>query len=94
MISHAEFTHLTKRAQLELTPSEMAQFHTDLERILTAFARVTEVDTTGISPMVQPGVTTNVLRTDQVQIGLPFTVLEELAPDLAQEHFRVPSLFR
>jgi len=71
----------------ELEESEMSD---EFSRMREYVGRLSEVDTSGVEPMVQPMEYGDVLREDVVTNGDERAVLMENAPQVMDEMFRVP----
>lgn len=70
MLSDVEMDHLKTLARLELSPAETEALQTDLNKLLTYFDRLSELDTEGVEELARPVVLSNVFREDTVQNGL------------------------
>ncbi len=84
---------LEELAGLELSPEEREGLKADLERIISYFQRLQEVDTEGVPPYDPlPGVR-NVLREDKPQESLPQEEALRNAPRKRKGYFLVPRVF-
>jgi len=63
-IGDEQLAHLLTLARLEIDPEEAARVKHDLNRVLEYFATLSELDTTGVEPLVRPLPVENALRSD------------------------------
>jgi aspartyl-tRNA(Asn)/glutamyl-tRNA(Gln) amidotransferase subunit C len=91
-IARAEVAHLARLARLDLAPEELDRLAAELDVILSAVARVSEVAADDIPPTSHAVPLTNVFRDDDVRPSLsPDDVLAE-APAAESGRFRVPRI--
>ena len=90
MLSDAEMDHLKTLARLELAPAETESLKTDLNKLLTYFDRLSELDTEGVEELARPVVLSNVFREDVVHNGLGQQSAESVAVESENGFFRVP----
>jgi aspartyl-tRNA(Asn)/glutamyl-tRNA(Gln) amidotransferase subunit C len=83
---------LARLARIELTPDELAHLAPQLDAILEAVARVSEVAAEHIPPTSHPLPLTNVFRADVVRPSLPRADVLAGAPAAEQDRFRVPRI--
>lgn len=85
-------SRLEKLARLQLDPAERDKLTTDLNSILQMVDKLSELDTTGVEPLIYLNDTENVLREDVV--GAQLTPEEALrnAPKQDGQFFRVPKV--
>ena len=91
-ITRDEVAHLARLARLALTPDELGRLAAELDVILGAVARVSEVAADDIPPTSHSVPLTNVLRED---VEEPCLTQEEAlsgAPDAQDGRFRVPRI--
>ena len=79
-------------ARLELSEGEQQRLTGDLNSILGQFARLQELDTTGIEPTSHSLPLVNVLRDDAVQASLPREDALRNAPQSRDGSFIVPQI--
>jgi aspartyl-tRNA(Asn)/glutamyl-tRNA(Gln) amidotransferase subunit C len=91
-ISRDDVAHLARLARMELTDDELDHYAEQLDVILGAVQRVSEVAATDVEPMTHPVAISNVFRVDEQRPGL--TVEEALAgaPAVEDDRFRVPRI--
>jgi aspartyl-tRNA(Asn)/glutamyl-tRNA(Gln) amidotransferase subunit C len=91
-ITREEVAHLGKLARLELSAAELDHFAGQLDQIIGAVARVSEVAGEDVPPTSHPLPLTNVMRPDTVRPSL--TPQEALAgaPASEQQRFKVPQI--
>ena len=91
-ISRDEVAHLARLSRLAVTDDELDMFAGQLDVILQAVARVSEVAAADIPPTSHSVPLTNVLRDDVV---VPCLLREDAlagAPDAQDGRFRVPRI--
>jgi aspartyl-tRNA(Asn)/glutamyl-tRNA(Gln) amidotransferase subunit C len=90
-ITREEVVHVAKLARLELTEDELERFAGQLNAILEAVGKVSELDLAGVEPTLHPLELANVWAEDQPRP--PLSVEEALAnaPDREDDAFRVPA---
>ncbi|HET8660560.1 MAG TPA: Asp-tRNA(Asn)/Glu-tRNA(Gln) amidotransferase subunit GatC [Micromonosporaceae bacterium] len=91
-ISREEVAHLAHLARLAVTEQELDTLAGQLDVILHAVARVSEVAAEDTPPTSHAVPLTNVLRDDVVRPGLPREQVLAGAPDAAEGRFRVPRI--
>jgi aspartyl-tRNA(Asn)/glutamyl-tRNA(Gln) amidotransferase subunit C len=91
-ITRDEVAHLARLARLELTDDELDHFAGQLDVILGAVARVTEVAADDIPPTSHALPLTNVTRPDETRPGLTAEQALAGAPAAEQGRFRVPRI--
>lgn len=84
--------HLAKLSRLDLTAEELAHFGEQLEVILSAVARVSEVAADDVPPTTHAVPVVNVVRPDTVVAGLSRGDALASAPASEDERFRVPRI--
>ena len=91
-ITRDDVAHLARLARLELTVDELDHFAGQLDVILGAVARVSEVAADDIPPTSHALPITNVTRADVVVPGLTQEQALSGAPAAEQGRFRVPRI--
>lgn len=91
-ITRAETEHLARLARLELTDEELDHYAEQLDVILQAVARVSEVAAEDIPPTSHPIPTENVFRPDVATPSLPIAEVAAAAPAWQVDRFRVPRI--
>lgn len=91
-ITREEVAHLGRLSRLELKDEELDHFAEQLDEIIGAVARVSEVAGEDVPATSHPLPLTNVMRPDEVRPGL--TPAEALccAPVQEQQRFKVPQI--
>jgi aspartyl-tRNA(Asn)/glutamyl-tRNA(Gln) amidotransferase subunit C len=91
-ISRDDVAHLARLARLDLEEQELVHYAEQLDVILTAVQRVSEVAADDVEPMSHPVAISNVFRADVLHPGL--TPQEALAgaPAVEDDRFRVPRI--
>jgi aspartyl-tRNA(Asn)/glutamyl-tRNA(Gln) amidotransferase subunit C len=91
-ITREEVAHLARLSRLELKAEELDHFAEQLNAIVDAVARVSEIAADDVPPTSHPLPLTNVMRPDAVRPSL--TPAEALAgaPAVEEQRFRVPQI--
>ena len=91
-ITREEVAHLARLSRLELKAEELDHFAEQLNDIVDAVARVSEIAAEDVPPTSHPLPLTNVMRPDVVRPSL--TPAEALAgaPAVEEQRFRVPQI--
>jgi aspartyl-tRNA(Asn)/glutamyl-tRNA(Gln) amidotransferase subunit C len=91
-ITREEVAHLARLARLELTAEELDHFAGQLDDIIGAVARVSDVANADVPPTSHPLPLTNVMRPDEVRPSLTPQQALSGAPAEQQQRFRVPRI--
>lgn len=91
-ISRDDVAHLARLARLAVSDEELGVFAGQLDVILNAVARVSEVAAADIPPTSHAVAMTNVFRPDEVRPSLPREAVLACAPQVEDEKFRVPRI--
>lgn len=91
-ISRDDVAHLAQLARLAVTDEELDIFAGQLDIILGAVARVSEVAAADIAPTSHAVPMTNVFRPDAVTPSLPRDAVLAGAPRVEDHKFRVPRI--
>lgn len=91
-LSPDEVAALAALARIDLTTEELDDLAPELDRILVAVARVSEVAADDVPPMSHPLALTNVFRLDVVVPCLPVRAVLSQAPAAEGDRFRVPRI--
>ena len=91
-LSRDDVAHLARLARLELTDAELGHYAEQLDVILGAVQRVSEVAADDVEPMSHPVAISNVFRPDQQVPGLTSDQALSGAPGVEDERFRVPRI--
>jgi aspartyl-tRNA(Asn)/glutamyl-tRNA(Gln) amidotransferase subunit C len=91
-ISRDDVAHLARLARLAVTDEELDVFAGQLDVILGAVARVSEVAAADIPPTSHAVPMTNVFRPDEVRPCLPRDAVLAGAPAVEDYKFRVPRI--
>ncbi|HKN56056.1 MAG TPA: Asp-tRNA(Asn)/Glu-tRNA(Gln) amidotransferase subunit GatC [Amycolatopsis sp.] len=91
-ISRDEVAHLAQLARLAVTDDELDVFSGQLDQILDAVAKVSEVAADEVPPTSHAVPLTNVFRQDTVRAGLTQQEALAGAPAVEDGRFRVPRI--
>jgi aspartyl-tRNA(Asn)/glutamyl-tRNA(Gln) amidotransferase subunit C len=89
-ISREDVLHVAALAQLELSEPEIARLTEELNDILAAVGKVSELDLSDVPPTSHPLSVVNVFRPDEPRASLPLEDAFANAPERDVDHFRVP----
>jgi aspartyl-tRNA(Asn)/glutamyl-tRNA(Gln) amidotransferase subunit C len=89
-ISREDVLHVAALAQLELAEDEIARLTEELNAILTAVGKVSELDLSDVPPTSHPLAVVNVFRPDEPQPSLALDDVFANAPERDGDAFRVP----
>jgi len=90
-ITRDEVVHVAKLARLELTEDELERFAGQLNAILEAVGKVSELDLAGVEPTLHPLELSNVWAEDEPHPPLPVGEALANAPEREGDAFRVPA---
>ena len=91
-LDHDTVAHLARLSRLDLTEDELTHYGEQLEVILGAVARVSEVAADDVPPTTHAVPVVNVTRPDVVTPGLTREDALAGAPASEDERFRVPRI--
>ena len=91
-ISRDEVAHLARLARLALTDEELTRYAGQLDGILDAVAKVTEVAADDIPPTSHSVPLTNVTRPDVLRPSIDRDEVLAMAPASEDGRFRVPRI--
>jgi aspartyl-tRNA(Asn)/glutamyl-tRNA(Gln) amidotransferase subunit C len=91
-ISRSDVAHLARLSRLALTDEELDQMAGQLEVIINAVARVSEVADADVPPTSHSVPLTNVFRADELQPCLSPEEALSGAPATEEQRFRVPRI--
>ena len=89
-ISRDEVLHVAALARLDLSDEEIARLEVQLNDILEAVGKVSELDLSDVPPTSHPLDVVNAFRADEPRPSLPLGDVFANAPERDGEHFRVP----
>ena len=84
--------YVAELARLELTEEEKAVFQPQLENIVKYVEKISEVDVTGVEPMMHGRTLINAFREDVVRESLPTEVALANAPKRVGDEFLLPKI--
>ena len=91
-ITRAEVAHLARLARLALDDDELDRFGPQLDVIISAVSRISDLDTADVPPTSHALPLTNVVRPDEVRPGLTQEQALAGAPAAEDGRFRVPRI--
>lgn len=84
--------YVAELARLELTPEEKAVFQPQLENIVRYVEKISEVDVSGVAPMMHGRTLVNAFREDEVRPSLDRAAALANAPARVGEEFLLPKI--
>ena len=94
MMDQDQVHKIANLARLALTPTEEAQFSTQLGSILKYFEQLSELDVSAVEPTTRAIDVSNVTRPDDLQaLGDREAILAN-APDQDGDFFKVPKIMK
>ena len=90
-ITRDEVVHVAKLARLELTEDELERFAGQLNAILEAVGKVSELDLSDVEPTLHPLELSNIWAEDEPRPSLSVEEALANAPDRENDAFRVPA---
>ena len=90
MIDQKTIQHIAKLARLKVTSEEATVYSDQLTKVLSHFQKISEIDTTGIEPLVTPTEIEFYLRPDEVKKENTAEEMVVNAPEKAGNLFKVP----
>ena len=91
-ITREEVAHLARLSRLELKAEELDHFAEQLNAIVDAVARVSEIAAEDVPPTSHPLPLTNVMRADVVRPSLTPAEALAAAPAVEEQRVRVPQI--
>jgi aspartyl-tRNA(Asn)/glutamyl-tRNA(Gln) amidotransferase subunit C len=89
-ISNEEVLHVARLARLALTDEEVERLGAQLNAILEAVGKVSELDLEGVEPTAHPLDLVNVWAEDEPRESLPVEEALANAPEREEGFFKVP----
>lgn len=93
-IDDKKIDELAQLARLEFKAEEKESIKEDLNAILGFCDKLSELDTTGVEPLVYISNATNVLRADEVKAPLPKEDALKNAPSKDSDYFKMPKVIK
>ena len=90
MIDKKTIEHIATLARLQISEDEAQEYSTQLAKALGHFEKISEVDTTGIEPLVTPTEVDVYWREDVVENNFSAEEMTSNAPDKTGNLFKVP----
>ena len=91
-ITREDVKHVAKLAELQFSDDELEKITPQLDKILDHVARISSVDTEGISPTSRAMDTKNVFREDEIEEPVSQEAALKNAPDKEDKGFKVPKI--
>ena len=84
--------YVAELARLELTEDEKSLFQRQLDGIVGYVEKISEVDVSGVEPMMHGREVSNALREDSVRPSMPAEVALANAPKRVGDEFLLPKI--
>ena len=91
-VNKIDVGYVAELARLELTDDERTVFQPQLEDIVKYVEKISEVDVSGIEPMMHGRTLVNVFREDAVKESLPAETALANAPARVGDEFLLPKI--
>jgi aspartyl-tRNA(Asn)/glutamyl-tRNA(Gln) amidotransferase subunit C len=85
-------TKLEQLSRLKLTEADRKKLMVEIEKMISMFSKIGEVDTEGVTPLSHLTDEINVVRDDQVDAWQDTQSLIKLAPESKLDGFIVPKI--
>jgi len=93
-VNDALIDNLSNLARLQFDATEKESIKKDLQRMIQFVEKLSELDTTGVAPLLHMSSGTNVLREDLPQGSISREEALALAPATDGVYFEVPKVIR
>ncbi len=93
-VSKEEVVKISKLAKLKLSDDEVAEFTSDMNKILDYMDKLNELDTENVKPLSHPLEGTNVFREDVLKKSIDREDALKNAPERTEEFFKVPKVIK
>ena len=90
-ITRADVLHVARLARLALREDEIERLQEQLNVILDALGKISELDLANVPPTSHPLALTNVFASDEPRPSLPLEDALRNAPEREGDFFRVPA---
>ena len=85
---------LSRLAKLKFDVSKAEKMKSDLDKIIGFVDKLSEIDTTGIEPLIYLSEEVNVLRLDEIKHEVSQENALKNAPQKDSDYFKVPTVLR
>ncbi|MEJ5285232.1 MAG: Asp-tRNA(Asn)/Glu-tRNA(Gln) amidotransferase subunit GatC [Brevinematia bacterium] len=92
VISIEDVKKIASLAKLEFSDDELKDFSEQFKKIVGFVEKISELNTTGIEPMVYPMENKNITREDIVKPSMPNEEIEKNAPEFNNGSIIVPKI--
>ena len=90
MIDKKTIENVAKLARLKISESEAEEFSQQLAKALDHFAKISQIDTAGVEPLITPTEIESYWRDDVVEQRFSADEMTANAPDKSGHLFKVP----
>ena len=85
---------LSRLAKLKFDASKAGKMKSDLDKIIGFVDKLSEIDTTGVEPLIYLSEEVNVLRIDEIANEVSQESALKNAPQKDSDYFKVPTVLR
>ena len=93
-VNDALIDNLSNLARLEFNAADKEEIRKDLQRMILFVEKLSELDTTGVEPLLHMSPETNVLREDTLRGSVSREAALANAPAADGTYFKVPKVIR
>jgi aspartyl-tRNA(Asn)/glutamyl-tRNA(Gln) amidotransferase subunit C len=86
--------HLAHLSRLHFSDEAKKEVQADMQKMVAFVEKLSELDTSGVQPMLHMGQTFNVLREDELKGSITRELALKNAPGADEQFFRVPKVIR
>ncbi len=91
-VTKKDVQKIAELSMLEFTDSELEEYTTEMNKILSYVEKLSELDTSNVEPLAHPIENVNVFREDKRMKSISTEEALKNAPDRTTEHFKVPKV--
>lgn len=93
-ISVKTIQHLAHLSRLQISEEQVAQYQSDMQRMVTFIEKLQELDTNEVAPLRLMANSNNAFRADLVTQSLTASEALKNAPSHDQQYFKVPTVIK
>jgi aspartyl-tRNA(Asn)/glutamyl-tRNA(Gln) amidotransferase subunit C len=93
-ISFKTIQHLAHLSRLQINEDQLAQYQTDMQKMLVFIEKLQELNTDGVEPLLMLSDASASLREDELTQSLSASDALKNAPSHDQLHFKVPTVIK
>ena len=93
-ISVKTIQHLAHLSRLQISEEQVAQYQSDMQRMVAFIEKLQALDTNDIAPLRMMANSNGALRADEISQSLPASEALKNAPTHDQQYFKVPTVIK